>query len=117
MAVNIKYKRANGLQRLAVTHVSLVLTKAGIGGVIVREFAIVFLLTLPRPGRVEQEINKSSRHQTPKIPPLVLMLKTENLHHTVSIPQTVSETSCIDLLRDPPQVKMNDHVLTSKQDL
>ena len=32
-----------------------------------------FALTLPSPGRVEDEINKCSRHLTPKIPPLVII--------------------------------------------
>ena len=31
----------------------------------------LFALTLPSPGRVEEEINKIPTHLTPKIPPLV----------------------------------------------
>ena len=47
------------------------MSKAGNDGVIVREFAIAF--TLPRPGRVEEEINQFSRHHlTPKIPALAM---------------------------------------------
>ena len=42
--------------------------KAGIGGMIVREFAFIFLLGL---GRVEEEINKLPRTLTPKIPTLL----------------------------------------------
>ena len=33
----------------------------------------IFALTLPSPGRVEEEINKCSRHLTPKIPPLLMI--------------------------------------------
>ena len=39
----------------------------------VREFAVVVPLTLPSPGRVEDEINKFSRTLTPKIPTLFII--------------------------------------------
>ena len=46
------------------------MSKDGNGGVKVREFAVVVPLTLPSPGRVEDEINKFSQTLTPKIPTL-----------------------------------------------
>ena len=46
----------------------------GNGGVMVREFDIVVPLTLPSPGRVENEINKFSPTLTPKIPTQVMVL-------------------------------------------
>ena len=45
--------------------------KDGNGSVMVREFDIVVLRTLPSPGRAEDEINKFSPTLTPKIPTLV----------------------------------------------
>ena len=47
------------------------MVKDGNGGVKVREFAVVVPLTLPSPGRVEDEIDKFSRTLTPKIPTLL----------------------------------------------
>ena len=38
----------------------------------VREFTVVVPLTLPSPGRVEDEINQFSRTLTPKIPTLFI---------------------------------------------
>ena len=40
-----------------------------------------FALTLPSPGRVEEEINKISPHLTPKIPPLTMKNKSPAWKH------------------------------------
>ena len=46
------------------------MNKGGNGGVIVREFAIIVPLTLPMPGKVEDEIKQLSLTLTFKIPSL-----------------------------------------------